>query len=193
MLALPVSIAAAEETSVTVADDIEILVDRYAATGDYLLLWLAPEYGFRKAHRSMARRLPAQGIEVWQVDVVEALFLPQGTASLKQLDGSHVAELIEIAHRASGKKIAVVGDSYAAISALRGARQWQNRTQVEPYLIGAILFTPYSYAYIPALGLTPEYLPIVESTNIPLVIYQAKNSATFNQFDELLEDIHHTR
>ena len=189
MLALPVSIAAAEETSVTVADDIEILVDRYAATGDYLLLWLAPEYGFRKAHRSMARRLPAQGIEVWQVDVVEALFLPQGTASLKQLDGSHVAELIEIAHRASGKKIAVVGDSYAAISALRGARQWQNRTQVEPYLIGAILFTPYSYAYIPALGLTPEYLPIVESTNIPLVIYQAKNSATFNQFDELLEKL----
>ncbi len=188
-LALVAQVLAAEEISVPVADDNEIIVDRYPAEGDYLLLWFAPEYGFRQAHRSMAQRLPGQGIEVWQADVVESLFLPQGSTSLKQLEGGYVADLIEYAHATSGKKIAVAGDSYAAMTALLGARSWQDREQGAPYLVGAVLFTPYSYAYIPPLGLAPEYLPIVESTNIPLMIYQAKNSATFNRFDELLEKL----
>jgi len=153
------------------------------------VIWLAPEYGFRRAHRSLAERLPEQNIEAWQTDIVKALFLPQGSASLKQLDGKYVADLIEYAHQLSGKKIVVAGDSYAAISALLGARQWQSRNQADPYLLGAILFSPYSYAYIPPLGLPPEYLPIVESTNIPLVIYQAQNSGIVGQFDELLEKL----
>ena len=56
-------VLAAAEISVPVAHDNEIAVDRYPARGDYLLIWLAPEYGFRKAHRSMAQRLRGQGIE----------------------------------------------------------------------------------------------------------------------------------
>jgi thiol-disulfide isomerase/thioredoxin len=177
---------AADEIIVTVSDDVEISITRYPAQGKYLLLWLAPEYGFRKAHRSLAERLPEQNIEAWQTDIVEALFLPQGSSSLKQLDGKYVADLIEYAHELSGKKIVVAGDSYAAMSALLGARHWQSRNQADPYLLGAILFSPYSYAYIPPLGLPPEYMPIVESTNIPLVIYQAQNSGIVGQFDELL-------
>jgi thiol-disulfide isomerase/thioredoxin len=150
------------------------------------MIWLAPEYGFREAHSSLANRLPEQNIEVWQTDIVEALFLPQGTASLKLLDGKYIADLIEYAHRLTGKKIVIVGDSYAAMNALLGARYWQSRNQADPYLVGAILFSPYSYAYIPPLGLPPEYLPIVESTNIPLMIYQAQNSGIVGQFDKLL-------
>ena len=34
--------------------------------------------------------------------------------------------------------------------------------------------------------MAPEYLPIVEATNIPLLIYQAQNSAIVNQFEVLL-------
>jgi len=180
---------AADEIIATVSDDVEITITRFPAQGEYLVIWLAPEYGFRRAHRSLAERLPEQNIEAWQTDIVKALFLPQGSASLKQLDGKYVADLIEYAHQLSGKKIVVAGDSYAAISALLGARQWQSRNQADPYLLGAILFSPYSYAYIPPLGLPPEYLPIVESTNIPLVIYQAQNSGIVGQFDELLEKL----
>jgi thiol-disulfide isomerase/thioredoxin len=177
---------AAEEIIATVSDDVEITITRFPAQGEYLVIWLAPEYGFRRAHRSLAERLPELNIEAWQTDIVEALFLPQGSGSLKQLDGKYVADLIEYAHQLSGKKIVVVGDSYAAMSALLGARHWQSRNQADPYLLGAILFSPYSYAYIPPLGLPPEYMPIVESTNIPLVIYQAQNSGVVGRFDELL-------
>jgi thiol-disulfide isomerase/thioredoxin len=177
---------AAEEIVAPVSDDVEITITRFPAQGEYLLIWLAPEYGFRKAHRSLADRLPEQNIEVWQADIVESLFLPRNNSSLKQLDGKYVADLIEHAHAQTGKSIVVAGDSYAAMSALLGARHWQSRNQTDSYLLGAILFSPYSYAYIPPLGLPPEYMPIVESTNIPLVIYQAQNSGIVGRFDELL-------
>ena len=177
---------AVEEMVAPVSDDVEITITRFPAQGEYLLIWLAPEYGFRKAHRALTDRLPAQNIEVWQADIIESLFLPQGNSSLKQLDGKYIADLIEYARELSSKKIVIAGDSYAAMSALLGARHWQSRNLADSYLVGAILFSPYSYAYIPPLGLPPEYLPIVESTNIPLAIYQAQNSGNVGQFDQLL-------
>ena len=177
---------AAEDIIVTTPDGVELTVTRYPAQDKYLLVWLAPEYGFRRAHRIMAEKLSAQGIEVWQADIVESLFLPLGRSSLRQLNGRYVADLIEHAHKLTGKTIAISGDSYAATNALLGARYWQGRNLTDPYLIGAILFSPYSYASIPPLGKQPEYLPIVDSTNIPLVIYQAQNSGVVGQFDKLL-------
>ena len=180
---------AVEEINVPASDDVEINIARFPASGKYLMVWLAPEYGFRSSHRALARMLSERDIEVWQGNIVEALFLPQGTASLKQLDGKYIADVIEYAHKTTGKKIVVAGDSYAASSALLGARQWQLRNQPDPYLIGAVLFSPYMYAYIPPLGKLPEYMPIVSATNIPLMIYQAKGSATIGQFESLLDKL----
>ena len=188
-LTLALSTAAAEEILFETEDANEISLKRFAADGEYLLLWLAPEYGFRDAHRALARRLSAEGIEVWQTDLVEALFMPPGTASLKQLDGAYVAELIAWAHAETGKRVAVAGDSYGAVTALRGARRWQQSAPASRYLVGAVLFTPYSFAYIPPLGAAPEYLPIVESSNIPMMVFQAKGSATFGEFDTLLQKL----
>ena len=186
LLLLPLAVLAeVDEITYEATDEQEFNLLRFGADGDYLLLWLAPEYGFRDNHRAMAANLAAEGVEVWQVDLVEDLFMPPGTTSLKQLDGAYVAELIRFAHVSSGKKVVVTGDSYAAAIALRGARKWQLQSPVEPYLAGALLFSPYSYAYIPPLGLKPTYLPIVEATNIPLIIVQATDSATQGEFDTL--------
>jgi thiol-disulfide isomerase/thioredoxin len=155
----------------------------------YLILWLAPEYGLRPSHRALARQLAKQNIEVWQVDISESLFMPQGLQSLKKLDGTLTAELIESAHKSTGKQIILVGDSYAAINVLRGANQWQQRQQDTAYLIAAILFSPNTYAYIPALGLAPEYMPVVSATNIPIMIYQATKNGNIGQFTKLLEQL----
>ena len=40
-----------EEVVVTSSDDTELVVERFTAEGKYLLVMLAPEYGFREAHR----------------------------------------------------------------------------------------------------------------------------------------------
>jgi len=180
---------ATDEVLFEAIDGQELSLTRYSADGDYLLLWLAPEYGFREAHRSLAKRVSAEGIEVWQGDLVESLFMPPGTASIKQLDGAYAAELIVHAHRETGKQIAIAGDSYAAVTALRGAHRWQQKLISERYLVGAVLFSPNSYAFAPPLGTAPEYLPIVKSTNIPLMIFQAENSAVLGQFETLLQEL----
>jgi len=183
------NISFAEEITVSASNDIDVTVETYPAKGEYLIIWLAPEYGFRKGHILFAKSLSEVGIEVWQANILEALFKPQGTGPLKELDGQYVADIIEYAHATSGKKIIVAGDSYGSLPALTGAYRWQQRNIKNPYLVGAILFSPYTYAYIPPLGLPPEFMPIVHSTNIPLLIYQAKDSGTIGQFEIFLEKI----
>jgi len=147
-LGLPLAaVADADEFVLSAYDDEEISVTRFAAEGEYLMIWLAPEYGFRKAHHELAAQMPAQHIEVWQSDISESLFLPLGTSSIKQLDGNYVAELIEYAYSETGKKIVVAGDSYGAMSALRGARQAQKMGRVE--MVGVL----GQYLPVEALGL----------------------------------------
>lgn len=183
------NIAFADELAISVSSGDEIAVERFPASGKYLMIWLAPEYGIRGAHRALAEMLAKQNIEVWQSDIVSSLFLPQSTTSIKKLTGKHVADLIEYAHKTTGKKILVSGDSYATLTALMGAHQWQQRKQTKPYFIGAILFSPYTYASIPPLGQLPEYMPIISATNIPIMIYQAKNNGNIGQFESLLEKL----
>jgi len=188
LLALYSSLAySEEEIAVPASNDTELTVNRYSsASGNYLLVWLAPEYGFRDGHRSMAQLLANNNIEVWQSNIVESLFLPQSAKALRQLDGRYTADLVEYAHSKTGKKIILVGDSYASINALIGAHQWQSRKQESAHLIGAILFSPYTYAYIPPLGQNPVFMPIIDATNIPLMIYQAKGSGNVNQFNHVV-------
>ena len=180
---------AEDEIIVPASGEAEISVEHFPASGKYLIVWLAPEYGIRGAHRSLAQMLARQNIEVWQTNIVESLFLPQSTSSLKKLSGIYVADIIEYAHKTTSKKIVVVGDSYATLSALRGAHQWQQRKHTKPYLIGAVLFSPYTYASIPPLGRLPEYMPIISATNIPIMIYQAKNNGNIGQFDTLVKKL----
>lgn len=180
---------AEQEIKVMVSSGDEITIERFPSDGKYLMLWFAPEYGLRQAHRSMARMLAKKNIEVWQSDILESLFLPLSSTAIKQLNGKHVADLIEHAHKITGKKIIVTGDSYASLIALHGAHEWQKRKQTKSYLIGAILFTPYTYASIPPLGQLPEYMPIISSTNIPIMIYQSQNSSNIGQFNSLVEKL----
>ena len=179
----------ADEVVVATPSGEELIAERFLAEGRYLIVWFAPEYGFRSNHRSLAAELAREGIEVWLSNIPESLFMPNGTQSIRQLDGSFAADMIEFAHDSSGKRVAVAGDSYGAVVALIGARGWQQRRQNDPGLLGAILFSPYTYASIPPLGELPEYLSIVSATNIPMVIYQTKGSAIFSQFPTLLEKL----
>ena len=92
MLVLSITLSrislAEEEFAVSISPDLDINVEQIPAKGKYLILWLAPEYGLREGHRALARLLSQQNLEVWLTNIVESLFLPQGTASLKKFNGS---------------------------------------------------------------------------------------------------------
>lgn len=176
----------ADELLVDVSDE-AITVERFQADGDYLIVWTAGEGGFKKNHRNFAKLLAEAGIEVWQADILTSLFILRSPMALKELDGKYLADLIEYAHELTGKKIVLMGHSYSAVTVLHGAHHWQSRQNEAAYLLGAVLFSPYTYSAIPTLGSKPDYMPIVSATSIPVMIYQAANSSAMGQIDDLME------
>ena len=188
LLASQASVLAQPETmEISVSSDDDIAFSRFTAEGEYILVMFAPEYGLKDNHRRFAGLLSDRGIEVWLGNLQESLFLPDGTGVIRQLDTSTVAELVDIACE-SGKRVVLAGDAYGAVIALRGAHDWQ-RSGTSDCLAGAVLFSPYAYQRIPALGEEPVYLPVISATNIPLLIYQAEHSATHGRFGTLLAQL----
>lgn len=181
----PLPAVAADTLEVELAGE-GLTVTRYAAQGELLFLWVAPGYGGHSRMQPVAEQLAAAGVEVWHVDLADSLFLPKSTTTLRALDGRYVDGLIEQAHQRTGKTIVLVSRSYGALPVLRGARRWQARTGSD-YLAGAILFSPELYSEIPALGLPPVFDPVVDATNIPLMLYQGGSRNNRWQFAELVE------
>ncbi|MCU7801235.1 MAG: hypothetical protein KZQ70_14150 [gamma proteobacterium symbiont of Lucinoma myriamae] len=62
---------AKDEIVVSVSPEVDITIEHFPAAGDYLLIWLAPEYGFRASHRTLAGALTEQAVEVWMADIVK--------------------------------------------------------------------------------------------------------------------------
>ena len=185
------SAQAVEEMNVPVHDQ-ELQVHHFKASGNQLMVWIMPRLEATPRVMQLAERMAAQGVEIWLVDLSYSLFLPQGPASLRSIDGRYVSGLIEAAHRHSGKNITLLARGYAAIPALKGARDWQfsqPRQQDRMYLNGVILISPDLYATIPALGLDPVYEAIVRATNVPMMIYQSGKRGNRWQLDRLVEQL----
>ena len=178
----------AEQTvyNITLEDDTEIHADRYSAHGNYLILWLAPEYGFKPSHKTLAEDLALQGIEIWQVNLLESLFLTQSLSSLKSIRPEMVAELMEQLYAITQKNLILMGDSYAALNVLQGIHHWQSLSS-DARIIGSILLSPNTYVKIPPLGQKPQYHPVVSATNTPVMMFQAEQNSNTNQFDTLKE------
>ena len=163
----------------------EIEIHHYPADGEMLALWIASGSGLQPRHAALAAQLSHYEVESWQVDLIESLFLPRGTNSIRNLNPALLVELIEQAHAQTGKTIVLIGNSYAAIPVLRSMRQWQTRHQGD-YLKGAILFSPNAYASIPALGMEPDYIPETGATNLPVMIFQSARHGNRWQLDRLV-------
>ena len=164
---------------------------RYPATGEELVIWIAPGYGSHQRSKKISEKLVKYGVEVWHVDLADSLFLPKNTTTMRGFNGSYVASLIDAAYKKTGKRITLLTRSYGALPLLRGARVWQQRHQQDNshYLNGAILFSPELYSTVPALGLPPVYADIAYSTNIPIMIYQAGKRGNRWQLTGLLENL----
>ena len=160
------------EHQIVASDGTELNFMRYPATGEYLIIWIAPGYGIHQRSVQVAQRVAAKGIEVWQIDLADTLFLPRSTEQMRAFTGKYIADLIEAAHKETGKKIILSARSYGAIPLLRGVRTWQTHKPEKAYVRGAILFSPDLYTTVPSLGVDPEYLPIASATNIPIMIFQ---------------------
>ncbi len=153
-----------------------------------LIIWVAPGYGIDQRAIDMAKKLVKLGIEVWQVDLAESLFLPKSTSTMRKLTGKYLVGLIKVAHKKTNKNITLISRSYGAIPVLRAVREWQLKHSKNKnfYLQGAILYSPELYSKVPTLGLEPEFTSITEATNIPLMIFQGEKRGNRWQIKKLL-------
>jgi thiol-disulfide isomerase/thioredoxin len=171
----------------TVSDQVEISVDKYPARGQQLILWIAPNFGFRKGHIDMAKMLMHEGFEIWMADINDALFLTHSSTATREINAKYVADLIGAAHTKTGKQIVMMSGSYGASPVLRGVNRWLFRKPKTRYLLGTILFSPNVYEQIPPLGVEPKYLPIAYATTTPVIIIQGAMNNNRWQLDRLVD------
>ena len=173
------------------SQDLSVKIINPNSKGSRLVIWVAPGFGTHKRAMDTSVKLANNGVEIWHVDLAESLFLPKSTTTMRELDGKYLAGLVEYAHKKTKKKITLLTRSYGAIPDLRAMRKWQLKIKkTKPnnfYLQGAILFSPELYSKVPELGLEPEFVNIVDATNMPLMIYQGEKRNNRWQVKKLLK------
>jgi thiol-disulfide isomerase/thioredoxin len=137
------------------------------------ILWIGPGYGVRTRHQEVASALGREGVEVWLVELADALFLIRGAEGMRQIPGEVVADVISVLADGGRHRVVVVSNRYGAIPAIRGIHAWQSRKPQGEALVGAVLFTPYFFTHVPQLGKEPSFIPEMYATNAPIYIIQA--------------------
>ncbi|MCG6886442.1 MAG: TlpA family protein disulfide reductase [Proteobacteria bacterium] len=180
LLGLGVEQGIADETSIqhnlVLPSGEEIPFEVFGQGNRLRVLWIAPNFGIRPRHRHVAEALGQRGMEVWQVDLPEALFQPANSDTLRQIPPGMVADIITALSDHGRHPVLVISSIYGAIPALRGIHAWQTRYPKPGVLIGAIFFTPYFFTHVPALGATPTFIPELYATNIPIYIFEAEKN-----------------
>ena len=156
-------------------DGTTVTVEAHPAPGKSLVLWLPSGFGKFAGETQVAERLAALGVEVWQVDFLEARFLPPLESSLDKIPEGDVAELIDVAAK-TGKRIYLLATARGGIVGLRGARAWQKRNPKSNALGGALLLHPNLFAGPPEPGKEAEYHSIAAQTRLPVYILQPEQS-----------------
>ena len=164
--------SAADLVNVKLATDTEVSIGVHAAHGETLLIWLPSGFGQQDNEGRIAADLAANGITVWEPDLLEAHFLPPLESSLKKIAAEEIAELIEQAHDRTGKHVYLLAAGRAGLLALRGARAWQSAYPRGRALAGVVLLHPNLFLGPPAPGNDAVYDPIVTATHLPIFIIQ---------------------
>lgn len=159
----------AEEVSVPLASGDSLSFDRYApsaTSSNRILLWFASERGFAPSEQIAAHQLAERGMEVWQIDLVNALFLPQIPRSLDNVPQTDMAALINNAH-ATGKSLTVYATARAAVPVL---------TALKNQRACVLLMHPNLYNRAEALA-EANYLPFENLEHMNILVLQPIRSA----------------
>lgn len=156
----------AEETSIALVSGDTLSFERHVSSGNRILLWFASERGFVPSERQAAQQLAERGMEVWQVDLVNALFLPQVPRSLDHIPQTDMAALMDSA-RATGKSLAIYATARAAVPVLKALKN--QRACV-------LLMHPNLYIRAEALA-EADYLPFENLEHLDILVLQPIRSA----------------
>lgn len=149
------------------------------------MIWLVDHAEPRHLFDTLLQQLSESGIEIWRVDLLQAYYLPRSSENVRTLDGEGVAAVIRAAHKRSDKQILLASYDRMPLPLLRGVNRWQ-ATQQDSRLLGAILFYPNLFGPAPIAGEPPALDPILNATNLPLIIYQPELGSQRWRLDQVV-------
>jgi len=164
----------------------EINITTYPSNKDRLIIWLINHTEKRETFDNMFNAINASGAEIWRVNLLESYFMTRTKENQLSLSGDGVFSLIKKAHDKNHKTILLVASGRSSLALLRGVRKWQLDKKQESKIAGAVLFYPNLFGPTPLAGEKPILDPIVEATNIPIVVYQPESGRQRWHLKELM-------
>lgn len=158
----------------------------FPATGQRLLLWVASERGRTGPELDAARKLAAQGVEVWSFDPANAYFLPQVPSSMDALPVQELAAWLRSA-QAGGKQVTVFAVARAAVPVLRAAALLEPARRAG---LCVILMHPNLYTTAEPLD-APTYLDLGDLSGLRVRVLQPRHSAATPWLPGLLDHLVH--
>lgn len=162
----------ARAESVSLADSSGLVFERYAASGQDLLLWMASERGLSEAETDAARKLARQGVEVWQWDVTGSYFLPALPGSMDQVPVEDEVRWMKAA-LGTGKRVKILAIARAAKPVMHALA---TLPADERSRLCVALFYPNLYANAEPLD-EPAYLDLGRLDGGHVLLLQPKRSA----------------
>lgn len=190
-LLAPSHAQASDTFDIPLAQDTQVTIERFAATGEALVLWIPSEYGNSPQQTLTAEGLALRGLAVWIADLHSAYFVPVGRQSLESIPLEDMVHLIEIALERSAKPLILLSSGRGAALALQAARQWQKAHAGDTRLRGLILIHPHVYEGVPQAGQDAHYLPISQASNLPVYLIQPTLSGKYWHLMKTAEQLEH--
>jgi len=174
LLFFSVSLQASTKLTLELADGTEISYYHFAANGDKIFIWLAPEAGLQQEEKNIAHKLANQSIEVVYPDLFESNFLPIAASSIDRFPINQIKALIAAANK--DKDVYLVTSGRGVVPMLEGLRQWQLDRPENTAIKGVILLSPKFFVETPNPGQIAKIEPITHATNIPIYLFQPAQS-----------------
>jgi hypothetical protein len=156
----------------------------FPAKGTQLLLWVSSERGRAEPELQAARKLAAQGVEVWSLDIVNAYFLPQLPRSMDAVPQQGMADWLRAA-LATGKRVGVVAVARAAVPVLRAVLQLEPAQRAR---LNVLLMYPNLYTVAEPLA-EPDYLDVGDLSGLRVRVLQPRRSAATPWLPGLLDHL----
>jgi len=157
-------------------EDSEISITKFGDEGDRIL-WIPSEYGInKKKHYPILNSLAELQHEVWLAEIHESYFIPAGRSSYTEVPVDDISRLIEKSLPEGNQKLYIVSTGRAAVLSTLALNRWQSTTGGSDKFGGIVMLHPSFQADTPKPGTALEYLPIVDSAQLPIFIIQPKKS-----------------
>mgnify|MGYP000297568692 FL=1 len=170
----------------SLSDGAAISVTRFGTDGNRVL-WIPSEHGINvERHYELLNNVAKLPHEVWLAELHDSYFITSGRSSYTRIPVDDISELIQKSLPEDDRKLFIVTTSRGAALSLLALKHWQDKTGGSEKFGGIILLHPNLQANTPTPGTAMKYLPIVDSTQLPVFIIQPKKSNKYWYLQDLI-------